>query len=130
MTTNTTLLALAERVERTEGPSRELDVDIWLATTPGATRKAWSYRHKATGRDCTVDETRDATGRLVLVPEFSASLDAAMTLKRPTRGYSMQGCGPVNYAAVYGQASKRCATPALALLAAILRALAVESEER
>ena len=74
------LVALADRVEALAGPCRETDVAIWLAETPGTTRVQWSYVHKATGRVCEVDETRDADRRLITVPTFTASLDAAMTL--------------------------------------------------
>ena len=71
---------LIERLEKATGPDRELDAAIWLATTPGATRRQWSYTHTATGMDCDVDETRDSAGALITVPEYTASLDAALTL--------------------------------------------------
>lgn len=71
---------LISRVEKASGPDRDLEAEIWLACTPGATRNKWSYVHKATGRECTVDETRDATDRLIIVPSFTASLDAVLTL--------------------------------------------------
>ena len=76
----TDLLVLADRVEKLTGPDRDLEAEIWLACTPGATRNKWSYVHKATGRECTVDETRDATGRFITVPSFTASIEAALTL--------------------------------------------------
>lgn len=76
----TSLTSLIERIEAATEGSRELDGDIWLASTPGAMRDKWSYIHKATGRECTVDETRDETGRLIIVPEYSTSIDAALTL--------------------------------------------------
>lgn len=71
---------LIKRLEEATGPSRELDAEIWLAVEPGATRDQWSYTHEATGRVCHVDETRDAARRLVLVPSYTSSLDAALTL--------------------------------------------------
>jgi hypothetical protein len=74
------LTSLIERIEAATGGDRELDAEIWLACTPGATRDKWSYIHKATGRECTVDETRNATGRLIIVPEYTTSIDAALTL--------------------------------------------------
>ena len=74
------LTSLIERIEAATGGERELDAEIWLACTPGATRDKWSYIHKATGRECTVDETRDATDRLIIVPSYTSSLDAALTL--------------------------------------------------
>lgn len=68
--------------EAADGPESEIDTAIWLAFTPGSSRKQWSYVHNATGRECHVDETRDATGRLIIVPEFTASIDAALALVR------------------------------------------------
>lgn len=71
---------LLERVKAANGPDRELDHRIWLALEPGVKRKQWSYTHTASGRECHVDETRDATGRLVIVPAYTASIDAALAL--------------------------------------------------
>lgn len=75
-----TPIGLAERCEAASEPDRELDVEIWLACVPGTTRREISYFHKATGRECTTNETREASGRMVIVPAYTASLDAAMTL--------------------------------------------------
>lgn len=75
------LSSLIERVEAATGGDRELDAGIWLACTPGATRDKWSYTHKATGRECTVDETRDATDRLIIVPSYTTSIDAARSIE-------------------------------------------------
>ena len=72
--------ALLDKLRAAKGPDRGLDAELWLATTPGATRKQWSYLHEATGRTCDVDETRDSTHRLVVVPEITASVDAALVL--------------------------------------------------
>ncbi|SOC45718.1 hypothetical protein SAMN05892877_117107 [Rhizobium subbaraonis] len=72
---------LIERLEKAEGPDRELDSRIWLETSPGVTR---SVQHvvSATGAwpPYDIDETRDETGRLITVPSFTASLDAAVEL--------------------------------------------------
>lgn len=76
----TTLIELAERCEKLAGPCRETDAGIWLATTPGATRRKSSYVHKATGRTCDVDETRAPGGLLIVVPSYTGSLDAALSL--------------------------------------------------
>ncbi len=76
----TALLALAARCEAATGPDRELDAAIWLASVIGATREQWDYTHEASGRLCHMDETRDASRRLIIVPAYTASLDAAMTL--------------------------------------------------
>lgn len=72
--------ALIQRVEQASGPSRELDAEIWLACTPGATRNRTGYLHKASGRWCDIDETRDASRRLVIVPAYTLDLNAAVSL--------------------------------------------------
>ena len=59
----------------TEG-SRELDANIWMTSVPGTTRKQWSYIHKASGKECFIDETREASGALIVVPHYTTSLDA------------------------------------------------------
>lgn len=76
----TSLTSLIERIEVATEGSRELDGEIWLACTPGATRFKRPYIHKLTGRECTVDETRDKFGYLVSVPRYMESLDAVLTL--------------------------------------------------
>jgi hypothetical protein len=76
----TDLETLAKRVSDSTGPDRALDVVIWLVVTPGSTRRQWSYEHKATGQRCDVDETRDGSHRLITVPSYTASLDAAASL--------------------------------------------------
>ena len=124
----TDLLVLADRVEKLTGPDRDLEAEIWLACTPGATRDKWSYIHKATGRECTVDETRDATGRLVIVPSYSTSIDAALTLLPEglefeftnLYGVAAVGIGLNTESPCYARREDGNIT--LALLAAILRA--------
>lgn len=69
---------LIARVRSATGPDRELDALIWLATTPGATRKATHVDHWHMPYD--IDETRDETGRLIIVPSFTAFLDDAVAL--------------------------------------------------
>lgn len=71
---------LIQRLELLVAPSRAADADIWLTVTPGATREQWSYVHKASGQTCHIDETREATGRLVIVPSYTESLNDALTL--------------------------------------------------
>lgn len=78
--TNPDIESLIERLAALSGPNGELEAEIWLAVTDGATRNKWSYVHEATGRECGVDETRDKFGHLVSVPRFTESIDAAMTL--------------------------------------------------
>lgn len=74
------LLALAERVEGLTEADPEVEADVWLAFEPGATRRKWSYVHKASGDTCEVDETRDGAGRLVTVPCLTTSRDAVVRL--------------------------------------------------
>lgn len=127
----TDLLALADLVEKLTGPDRDLEAEIWLACTPGATRNKWSYVHKATGRECTVDETRDATNRLIIVPEYTTSIDASLTLLPEGWLWSAGVCRRENHASVGSEIGTVegelifetfGATAPLALLAAILRA--------
>jgi hypothetical protein len=71
---------LLDRLTNATGADRELDTLIWLTVTDGSYRKKWNYTHSATGRVCEMDETRDKFGHLVLVPAYSESIDAAMSL--------------------------------------------------
>jgi len=122
------LSSLIERIEAATGGDRELDAEIWLTCTPGATRDKWSYVHKATGRECTVDETRDATDRLIIVPSYTTSIDAALTLLPEglefeftnLYGGAAVGMGLNTESPCY--ARREDGSIPLALLAAILRA--------
>lgn len=76
------LATLAERIEQAEGPSRELDAEIWLALhQPGyrypdeVLNRTPSSRQEAVGRF-----THDGYGGGSAAPAYTASLDAAMTL--------------------------------------------------
>ena len=75
------LESMLSRVEAATGPDSELDALLWLMTTDGATRKS-SLVKSSTGAwpDYTIDETRDKTGRLITVPPFTSSIDAAVAL--------------------------------------------------
>ena len=117
--------ALALRCEQATGPDRELDADIWLLCVPGAARKHTSYFHKASGRECVIDETRDVTGRLIIVPAYSASLDAALTLVPDGSPASLIiFANKRSFAECEDDNQREAATPALALCAAALRARA------
>lgn len=129
----TNLLELAAKVEAAEGPDRELDAEIWLACTPGATRDQWSYIHNATGRECHVDETRDASHRLVIIPAYTSSVDAAMMLVpegwfwRVGHSTLYAGWAHLNrkhpdFCNREDEHSAQAAAPALALTAASLKA--------
>jgi len=124
--------ALADRVEAAKGPDRELDSLIWLYVTPGATREAIVIPATENRRGWTIDETREASGRLIVVPRFTGSLDAAMALVP-------EGLGPIIQPGLNGiwharmvrinintpqllEFRGKAATPALTLTAASLRA--------
>jgi hypothetical protein len=135
------LSALRERVEKAEGPDRELDAVIWLALIPGVTRRTTHVAHWQKPYD--IDETRDETGRLINVPHYTASIDAAVALierKLPGCGWSITRYenpniwtpattyiadvtlpGKIGDGAMFDACSN--ATPALALIAALLNAL-------
>lgn len=69
------------RLEAASGPDRELDADIWLNTTEGATRVSTPVRSSTDAwPPYIIDETRDASGRLIIVPSYTASLDASIAL--------------------------------------------------
>ena len=125
--------ALALRCEQATGPDRELDAAIWLLCVPGATRMQWSYVHIATERTCEIDETRDASGKLIIVPTYSASLDAALTLVPDGHASAVgtmafKDSDKLPWATYWTPQgwpySTEAATPALALCAAALRARA------
>ncbi len=130
----TSLTSLIERIEAATGGDMELDAEIWLACTPGATRDKWSYIHKATGRECTVDETRDATYRLIIVPEYTTSIDAALTLLPEGLEFEFTNIYGVAAVSVGINAESPCyarredGNITLALLAAILRARQTEPQ--
>lgn len=120
------LIALAERVEKLEGPDRSLD---------------WSI-HLRNGLE--------GVGAYGQHPHYTASIDAAMTLVPEGDGIGFQvghGAGMQANAGVWAvstnsadlldkdfpcpmwQASSSAATPALALCAATLRAIASQEGE-
>ena len=118
------LRALRERVEKAEGPDRELDADIFFALNPE------------------IQELRPhfSAGQVAaIVPELTASIDAAVALierKLPGYGFEVLASDRDSYrAAVWPWISSRgtraqighqhsyAKTPALALIAALLSAL-------
>jgi hypothetical protein len=116
MSDPTTLLALAERCEQAAGPDRELDAEIALAA--GWERK-WNDSDKPHGwywRRGDYSWTAEMEG---IPPNYTASLDAAVTLVPEGCGWMVMG-----NAAKVGRWPSRGATPALALCAAALRARA------
>jgi hypothetical protein len=130
------LLALAERCEAAMGPDRELDVAI------GLTGKFYIAEPRYPGAEPMIGYIDEDGSRVEpgngsqdrLVPRYTASLDAAMTLVPKRHNFSLDRiggeCGAVvNYTPFTKSASvsNRCATPALALTAACLKARAAST---
>lgn len=133
MADRATLLALAERCETATGPDRELDGAIYIAVLIPAERA---------GR---IDQNGGFVGWWPKdgpyvgareVPAYTASLDAALTLvpegwhwSADSRRFGyVRGRGPQDGAPDPEGWARGTATPALALCAAALRALAAQAE--
>lgn len=124
--------ALASWAESAEGPDREKDAEFWLFVKPGVTRRQWSYTHTASGKECHFDETRDETGRLIIVCAFTScltTLTAVIGEVLPGVDWhagTFKGRGTAMLMRPDGEAGQwiSAATPALALFAALCRALA------
>lgn len=80
----THLEELHERMQQAAEADRELDAALWLALVPGVTRKATQVDHPA--GPYVIDETRDATGRLIIVPSYTAEISSALHLMRVVLG--------------------------------------------
>jgi hypothetical protein len=107
------LLELAERCEKATGPDRELDELIDKAALP----HEWANEF--------FDPSRHD------LPRYTALLDAAMTLVPEEAWWSVMRapCAEGYDAEVASDDHRRAATPALALCAAALRALAHQTAE-
>lgn len=142
---------LLSRVEAATGPDGELDAALWLRFVPGTTRKATTVNHPK--GPYIIDETREHF-RLVTVPAYSASLDAALALcERVLPGWAWCAAGPdaetsepLCWATLAGPVrmvkldwdgppepdretiTSYAMTPALALLAALLKAVQAQSQ--
>jgi hypothetical protein len=122
---------IIERLKAAHFPDRELDADIWLAVTPGATRKKSTVK-SSTGAwpDYEIDETRDASHRLILVPAYTASFDAAVALVPEGWSYRVsenekRNWGQVTLGRSYptnANVAQEAVTPILALCIAALKA--------
>lgn len=108
------LLDLAERVEKAEGPDRELD--HWVSLLVRNAGRRGNYR--------SAEDWVAANHNSLL---YTASLDAAMTLYRPEWTLCIQSRYRTWWAevAIY---PANAPTPSQALVAACLRAIAGESE--
>lgn len=132
------LLQLAERVEALTGPCRETDVMIELAV--GKNGPAIQEIMAGSPHN-TIDEVAKAADRDVSimfhrVPRYTASLDAAMTLVPAGQdwmvdnfdGLAARMCSASVFNAKADDFGAFAATPALALCAAALRALAAKGD--
>lgn len=145
MTDAAELLALVERVETAEGPSRHLDTQVFIlldpnaehivGTEPGRFPQKPIYGPRSTFWEWACDETKEPP-QFARIPAYTASLDAAFGLMPDGHKWAVYGGG---FATVErwdctepeeecGSTEKRCATPALALTAACLRARAAEPQ--
>jgi hypothetical protein len=137
--TRAAMLALAERAEKATGPDRELDAAIavavcwrwegWsegdLAVEEAAARSGMAY---------VADRVRNSTNSIWrLLPAYTASLDAAMTLVPEGEDYAIERVGGGHWCSVDANGERQpcvgAATPALTLCAAALRSLAEQEPE-
>ena len=127
-------MTILERLRAATGPDRELDALIWLETTDGATRRESTVTSSTNlWPPYTIDETRDATGRLITVPSYTASIDAALALVErmlPGRDIAVYAFGGKEWRCIIGgHTSWPKLMPApLAILTALFAAL--EAKER
>jgi hypothetical protein len=130
MTDPATLLALADRCEQAAGPDRELDQDITKLLVPNnathiyRSRRGWSFFVYDSGKGIEWFENQP----------YTVSLDAAVTLVPEGWRWWVNSspfgrCWLVANDQIADKAqSEKCATPALALCAAALRAKAAAYE--
>lgn len=125
---------LADRVEALAGPDRETDAVIWLAVIPGATRKATVIPDNERRKGWVIDETREASGKLIIVPAYTGSIDDAMTLIPEGWTWDVDATAPefgidwTLWGPKPGVSVKGCAdTAELALVSAALRCKALGS---
>ena len=135
------LLALAERVEGLEGPSAEINGLVWQTLAPDLAEKECGFRGLMyAGNLYTPKAKREfiAQQRAFRAPNYTASVDAALRLVGPDQMLFFGHLAPTDmrYSATLtpignvGVTEWRAiaATPACALLAAILRARATGGE--
>ena len=120
------LIELAERAEKASGPDRELDKAIWAALG--------NCNHDRTGGYICLDCGKDTYGEKS-APVFTASLDAAMTLVPEGWCFEVTCWKDGNGTACVSQYNPgdqdhtgHAATPAIALVAAALRARAQQEQ--
>ena len=121
------LSELIERVENASGKDRELDAAIACAIFK-TIKTDDDLIYRVPVRKC--DDCAAGTywhvsrsGRsLHTAPLYTGSIDAALTLVPEGMGFNLQGNTNLFYAVVAGHYSKPTATPALAIVAACLKA--------
>lgn len=132
------MLDLAARVEAASGPDRELDADIAIAIRWRVLGNIqhwvhdWPAGYEHGSYEGTIRLANYPDGEGYKVPEFTASLDSAMSLIPQGAEWKCEGwpepskvhSGASATAWVQGAARVYAATPALALCAAALRARA------
>jgi hypothetical protein len=124
------LIELAERVEALTGPCRETDAEVAILSGWATSWDGVPYRKHPYLPGVFIDDT--AAGCLRDCPGFTAALDAAMTLLPEKHGpvdLTFQGSGQAFIHGLgpcddYMGTCEYAATPALALTAACLRAMA------
>jgi hypothetical protein len=131
--TNKTLLALAERCEKAEGPDHVLDAEIACAIH-GYTMHEDSDPSKGIFAFWEGEPWKSVCGNCSSWAEWTASLEAAMTLvPEGWDGQVQFGRFPGAWVGPPDRAEaadfNACATPALALTAAALRARAAQVSE-
>src|SRR4051812_38162829 len=84
------LTELAERVEK-EHPSQELNADIWLATRVGFSARSFNHWARMQPKGSKPTELEYARDR---APNFSGSLDAAITLRLDWMSVEMMESAP------------------------------------
>lgn len=144
MTDRATLLALAERVEKAEGPDRDLDAEIDLyLSLPEITRRGGVALvsdggiHEWYGLGPPAPQRNPATGAWRAPRmEYTASIDAAVTLVPEGWGWQIRRSHTGHRAVCYLWSGSGvwsptvvATAPALALTAAALRAKAEEMKE-
>lgn len=112
---------LIKRLEAATGPDRELDIAIDRALFP----ESYARPSDPTPVDLPEDFGKDAMSMMMHpAPAYTASIDAALTLVPEGARWDVQRDRTAAFASIDGVTTGRCATPAIALCIAALRARA------
>lgn len=129
------LLALAKRCEKSTGPDRQIDADIFCAL--GVIRKRYrtvNWRYPGDKNPCAVEFYTDATGYDAYeLPLFTDSIDVALTLIPDGHSWAIDNKSEAQvwpHAKPAKRARERiAATPRLSMCAAALRALSASLQQ-